>query len=642
MPEPNEEQEEVINHRGSHARLLAGPGTGKTFTLTQRAVTLVEDGEAEPDEILGITFTRAAAYELRQRLKQELGEGREIPRVSTLHSFALRQLLLNAETIERLPTPLRIANDWEERNIIFEDLMRRLDYDIDTVRGCFADLSSDWESLDADADDWEETFPDGRFLGAWRQHRRLYGYTLRTELVYQLKRSLEQDASFSLESGFTHALVDEFQDLNACDIKIIEELRDRGIEVFGAGDDDQSIYGFRNADPTGIRDFPDRFDPCTPLELETCMRCAESIIELAKFIASLDPDREPKTLNPRDDAPEGEVHLVRFQDQDREASGVARICRHLIIERGYEPGEILILVRSDHNQAFSSLLADTLMGQDIPVNVGAGQNPLQAESGQVLLSYLQLLDSPQDSLALRSLLSIPPTGIGPSTIDKIHERCLKSGDAFAEGVQDVVANPDVISRGETLREVIGGIETVLSRYEDEFASLDEDSNPNDLVDAIRLLAEDIIDVDDERENLIASIEEVATSTQACTLDGFLRAATASLGVLEQERTEDQVNIMTMHQAKGLTAKAVIIVAVEDEYIPGDFSRSDLDDERRLLYVSLTRAKEFLAMTYCHGRNNQQMFQGARRGVFERTLSQFLQDAPLRPVDGSTFVVNLSQ
>lgn len=641
MPDPTDEQQVVIDHRGPHARLLAGPGTGKTLTLTKRAVSLVEDDGIAPERILAITFTRAAAYELRQRLREQIEDDRGIPRVTTLHSFALRQLLLNAETIDRLPTPLRIANDWEERNIVYEDLKRRLDYDIETVKERFnEDLSSDWESLAADRDDWEENFPDAQFLGAWREHRTLYGYTLRSELVYQLKKSLEQESAFSLESDFSHALVDEFQDLNACDISIIEELQDQGVKVFGAGDDDQSIYGFRNADPAGIRDFPERFAPCTSLELETCMRCAERIVGLAEFIADLDPDREPKTLVPRDGAPEGEVHLVRFPHQDEEAAGVAQTCRHLITERGYEPGEILVLVRSDKNQAFSRLIKDVLLGQDVPVTIGAGQDPLQTESGQLLLSYLQLLERPADSLALRSLLAIPATNVGPATIDEIHEYCRGNDERFAQGVRDIVNDSGLISRGDTVRNAVSEIDDTIDEYQTVFDGLDEDSDPNDLLQAIEALAEDVIDGDSSREEILDYTEEIVDKTEVATLQELLTAVTASLGAKEQQMADDEVNIMTMHQAKGLTAEAVIIVAAEDEYIPGDPSRSDVDDERRLLYVSLTRAKRFLLITYCHGRNNQQMYFGSTSGEFPRTLTRFLRDSPLTPMSGNQYLSQL--
>ena len=180
------------------------------------------------------------------------------------------------------------------------------------IKHRFSLLSADWQQLAADSDSWEQQFPDPRFLGAWRQHRTVYGYTLRDELVYQLKRSLEQTSHFNLESNFLHLLVDEYQDLNRCDMAVIFELKNRNIETFAAGDDDQSIYGFRYAYPAGIRQFQDDFKPSEILRLKTCIRCDKNIIRLAKFFATLDPKRLDKPLEPREGAEEGTVHIFKI------------------------------------------------------------------------------------------------------------------------------------------------------------------------------------------------------------------------------------------------------------------------------------------------------------------------------------------
>src|SRR5262249_20654269 len=161
------------------------------------------------DRIVALTFTRAAAHELRKRIEQHLGKGCKL-RISTLHSFALRQLLRNSSKITSLKQPLRIADDWEERRIILEDLKALLELKrVDEASKLFNRLSADWQSLTADEAGWDERFPDPKFLGAWQQHRGIYGYTLRAELVYQLKRALEQHGNFDLGHQPTHLIVDE-------------------------------------------------------------------------------------------------------------------------------------------------------------------------------------------------------------------------------------------------------------------------------------------------------------------------------------------------------------------------------------------------------------------------------------------------
>ena len=203
-----EEQKIAASHFGKHARLLAGPGTGKTRSLTQRVMYLVEEKNVAPNSILALTFTRAATAELKGRLKVEFGEGGKLPRVSTLHSFALKTILENSARV-RLPSPIRIVDDFEERWIIQEELKAVLGLQkVSQVADLLNRMSADWEQL---TQDWEARFPEPKFLGAWREHRSVYGYTLRSELVYQLKLALSE-GQLQLEEPPAHLLVDEYQD----------------------------------------------------------------------------------------------------------------------------------------------------------------------------------------------------------------------------------------------------------------------------------------------------------------------------------------------------------------------------------------------------------------------------------------------
>ena len=303
------DQIEAIDHIGSHARLLAGPGTGKTKTLTRRVLSLILQHNIDPESILLLTFTRLAAAQLKDEIKKVLEpSGKIIPQVSTLHSFALRQILYNSSRIDTLPRPIRIADDWEERHIIQEDLKKVLNLkEINYFQKFINQLSTDWETLRIDEIGWEQQFPDPAFLGAWRSHKDQYGETLRAELVYQLKRQLNQSRDFQLDKEYKHILIDEYQDLNACDLAIVNELAERGAELFVAGDDDQSIYGFRFATPAGIKNFEQIYKDSKKLALEVCFRCDKNILHSAEFVASLDPTRLPKPTRPKDQAEDGVV-----------------------------------------------------------------------------------------------------------------------------------------------------------------------------------------------------------------------------------------------------------------------------------------------------------------------------------------------
>ena len=217
---------------------------------------------------------------------------------------------------------MRIADDWEQRYIVLEDIKTDLGLpSIDEARELFSRLEADWESLEVESPGWR---PDPKFLGARSEHTRCFQYLLRAELVYRLKRALEQMPEFSLEHDFRFLLVDEYQDLNKCDLAIIRKLAENGLQVYAAGDDDQSIYGFRKAHPDGIRHFLEEFVPSSHLVLHVCRRCPRNILDIAEFVAEQDTQRLRKDLRPEDPAPAGVVKLTVHGDQTKEAGFIAR------------------------------------------------------------------------------------------------------------------------------------------------------------------------------------------------------------------------------------------------------------------------------------------------------------------------------
>jgi DNA helicase-2/ATP-dependent DNA helicase PcrA len=637
------EQETAARHMGSHARLLAGPGTGKTLTLTRHICYLVEAQRVPSDDILAVTFTRAAARELRQRVETTCGASSS-PKISTLHSFALRQLLRNARQITALPQPLRIADDWEERHIILEDLKDILELrHINEARNLLNELSADWQSLTADEDDWERRFPDPRFLGAWREHRAVYGYALRSELVYQLKKALEQRGDFNLEGPIRYLLVDEYQDLNRCDLAVVHEIASRDVELFVAGDDDQSIYGFRKAHPEGIRRFTEDYAGASELVLEICKRCDQGILDLGLFVARQDTRRVDKAIRPEDGREEGEVAIVRFPNQDLEAPGIALMCRHLIDEHGLQPDDILILLRADHNRGFSAPIRNALTAADIPVVATTeGGNPLDQESGRILLAFLRLAANRGDHLAWRTLLMLYCQGVGDMALKGIYD-VARGGQGFAGAVLAALQDPSILP--STRRNpTVAGIRLILNQLQAMFGAdvQDEYQTRDSLLDVAGRAAESLIDDPDQREAVLAELRSAAEAFGPTSITNLVRAIEVGGEDIEQELEEGKVNILTMHRAKGLTAQAVIVAAAEDEYIPGRATGDAVDDERRLLYVSLTRAKHHLFVTYCNRRTGPQQHTGRTSGQANRSLTRFLQDGPITPIGGDAFINELAR
>lgn len=628
-----EEQIVAASHIGSHACLLAGPGTGKTRSLTRRIVYLITEERISPSSIIALTFTRAAAAELRNRVQSKLGEDYDLPHISTLHSFALSTILRQFSGT-RLPQPIRIADDFEERYIIQEEIKRVLDINnIREIRDLMNQLSANWERLTADDPEWENRFPNPTFLGAWREHREIYGYILRSELVYQLKHAIDE-GEIQLSEQTTHLLIDEYQDLNACDLAVVNSIASSEVELYAAGDDDQSIYGFRYANPEGIRRFQNEYQPSESLELQECMRCDRSILDLALYVARQDPRRIDKGLNCYIEAESGIVNILRFPDQNIEANNIAQICSWLIAEQKIQSHEILLLLRTDRNQQFSTPLRSALLNQNLPITTVANPlAPIETIEGRHFFCLLKLIDNERDHLAWRTLLDIRRNGIGELTLSNLYDIARMNGQTFYDALMSVSSNPSLIPRsGSTIQREFENIRNVINDVSEDDLS--------DLESFVHSLANEQIENESIRTEVLGIFHRVLEEGPIEDLDQLLRAINISLDNNEQERESGSINIMTMHQAKGLSADAVFIVAAEDEYIPGRATGEQIGDERRLLYVSLTRARHFLYITHCQNRTGVQRHSGRTSGNTRRNLTSFLSGGPISSQSGITYINSL--
>ena len=614
------DQIEAIDHIGSHARLLAGPGTGKTKTLTRRVLSLILQHNIDPDSILLLTFTRLAAAQLRDAIKKVLEPlGKTIPQVSTLHSFALKQILYNSSRIDTLPRPIRIADDWEERHIIQEDLKKVLNLtEIGDVQKLINQLSTDWETLRIDEIGWEQQFPNSAFLGAWRSHKDQYGETLRAELVYQLKKQLNQSRDFELDKKYKHILIDEYQDLNACDLAIVSELAKRGAELFVAGDDDQSIYGFRFATPAGIRNFEQIYQNSKKLALEICFRCDKNILHSAEFVASLDPARLPKPTRPKDEAEDGEVLIIGFKDKNKEDEIIAKKIKSLIVA-GIKPGQITILLRSDRNGALSKPIIEALKKYSVDVSLTTDSELENNKEYRTVLSIIRLLVDQNDCLAWRTLLQVGNNGLGDECIKSVGNYAQSKNVRFSVAIQKITETPSELQRfGQKLSSFVSEINVAIKQ-------LKAVENP---IEAINAVIDKFMVGGEIKEQVKKYFVGILESQEKSDLESLIKIVSTSSEYIEQETKENAVNILTMHQAKGLSFDVCFIVGAEDEYIPGRNTGDKEGDERRLLYVSMTRSRHKLFISYCNKRIGQQRHSGSNSGTEGRTLTRFLRDSKI--------------
>jgi DNA helicase-2/ATP-dependent DNA helicase PcrA len=620
------EQRDYTSHDARILRMVAGPGTGKTRVITRRVAYLIEEGGVEPSSILALTFSRAAAGELRDRLEALLGERTgDRPGVYTLHAFALRQLLRN-EGAPTLPHPIRIADDYDERWVVEEEMSDLTGLNVRAVRREFRNLGSDWETLAAEEDEWERQHPNPGFLGAWRRHREVYGYTLRSELVYALKKALDEDPDLDLEPAFEHVLTDEYQDLNKCELAVLQRLVGVGRTLFVAGDDDQSIYGFRNAFPAGLREFGDTYPGAVDGELAECHRCACDILAMGLNVAEQDPDRIAKELRARDDAEAGRVEALSFPSISAEAAGIARICKQLVDEGGVGPGRILMLLRNNPHGVYSEPIIKALAEQDLAAELPIDPFAVLADDDpRKLVCVLRLLRDREDGLAWRELLQLRDNGLGPGSLLAVYRLADERGERYYRTLQAIADDPDVFehARRKAVPRDVEAIESMLDELGEALES-EPEAGLAAVLDAI-----EFPEGEQRHEVTELLLGLPIDESQEPTLGLVEEALHSSRGTFDEEQREgdpDRIQIMSMHTAKGLTADAVIVAACDDEQMPGPTAnRRELDDQRRLLYVSLTRARKYLFVTFARRRAGRQTKQLGADFPERRTYTRFLRD-----------------
>lgn len=634
------EQKEAAGHIGSHARLLAGPGTGKTLTLTRRVCYLIQECGVLPEEILIISFSRAITADLRSQISDALKTEKN-PVTSTLHAFALSELIKNSSHITVLPQPIRIADNWEVNNIIIKDLDSLLKETIGKqAKNLLEQLESDWQSLSADELEWEKGFPNPEFLGAWEEHRKIYGYTLLSELVYQLKKIFEQSRDAKIAENIKYLIVDEYQDLNKCDLDVIEKIAKSGVEVYIAGDDDQCIYEFRGAHPIGIREFDTDYDDVKDYVLEVCLRCGKKILEIGNFVARQDHRREKKVLRSTPDMKEGEVRILNFLSENTEAKGVAAICKYLIEDTCLEPGKILILLHSDDKGKYSKPIRAELENSGIPI-ASPPSALLNDKNIRIAFSFFKLFFQPEDSLTWRTILELWRKGTGEKSIKAAYNVAHERGITFYGALMAAKDNPDWFD-SNCISQLSEGIDDIFQQSEILFIN-EMNSTFESSIEFVTALETVLHSLFGEAE----SFESVYSIFASMIFENHLMSLNDLVKFIEEESLDpakvvdkEKVNILSMHKAKGLTSEVVIIIGAEDEQMPADTFGAQFDEKRRLLYVSLTRAKSVLLITFCKKRLGSQSYRRGGRRNPTKTLTRFLRGWMHAPESGENYIRKL--
>lgn len=577
-----------------------------------------------------LTFTRAATAELAQKVQ---GETQEAVQPSTIHSFAISVLLRNPGT-GRFPEPLRIADTWEFKTIVRPTLAKRVRVSKRVLDKLIQEMSANWQSL---TDKTDPDITDGdrhRFQGAWSEHRDILGYTLLAELPYSLRRALVNHDDLD-GIDYDILLVDEYQDLNACDLAVLRLLNEKaGCVVIATGDDDQSIYGWRNAAPEGIRRFLEDYAPAADYPLSITLRCGVRIIKWANHVIAQDPDRpdDKPVLSCLEGASEGDVALLSFQNNTLEARGVAQLVQHLVEPpHSLSPSDILVLMRSDYNRTFSRPIRDELEKLSIPSSDPNYISEITNDpTNRQLIEVLRLLVNPQDSISWIALLKLTH-GIGDTFYDYIYDRSKATRTTFRDELFAAYGSnfPDAPGRSahlaaQLIRGLLDWFETVVI----------PDVPPADGWGRwIVNIADNAVAQKPTQpfEELLISLDDLSKESQG--LDQYL-AQMEPLGRDLALAQSDGVRIMTMGGSKGLTVRATIVVGVEDGLVPR--SEGQIAEERRILYVAMTRSREYLYCTWARRRTGPTARSGAG-STNRRIQSSFLDSGPVQSQDGVRFL-----
>lgn len=623
--DPTPEQNAILAYEpGHHAFVLAGPGTGKSATLVALIERLVEGVEAPRVRLL--TFTRAATGELAKKVADHPAAAAERP--STIHSFAISVLLRNPGAGD-FPEPLRIADPWEYQTVIRPTLAARVGVGVRDLDRLVREMAAAWESLTPEEDPEVDSAVRARFLGAWDEHRRIYGYTLLAELPYALRQALIDHPDLE-GADYDLLIVDEYQDLNACDLAVLHLLADRGCSLIGAGDDDQSIYSFRRAAPEGIRRFPEDYPGADDYALSISQRCGSQILDWATFVIEGDPGRPPRPpLTPAPDAPPGEVALLAFAGQLAEACGIASLIENLINVEDVPANEILVLLRTDFNKHFSRLIEGELDRLGIAVSDPEAVAQLLAEpQNRRLIAAFRLVVHREDSLAWATLLHLA-SGIGTAFVSHIYDLAREARSQF--GAALLAARVDEFP--DAPRAAANRARDLIDSLTEWLDSVEVDEGVEWGAWIVESAGGEIIDEPtDQLRDLLLALDENAEANQGL---GRYLGQIWPLGEDQALAESTAVRVMTMAGAKGLTVQAAIVAALEDQIIPR--AEPPLDEERRLLYVGLTRAREYVYGTWARRRTGPTARVGGGAAVTRRTLTRFLRDGPVASEDGVTYI-----
>ena len=586
--------------------ILAGAGSGKTRVITNKIAYLIEEKNVNPYNILAITFTNKAAKEMLLRVEEMIGEDSKRVWISTFHAFCTKVLRMEAHHLN-YDNNFTIY-DTSDKQTLIKNCMDALDYNKQSISPSLiaAEISRAKDSM-IDVREYENTYESDYIGSKVSKVYALYQEELKKnnamdfdDLIYNCIRLFKEhkDVLEKYQFKFKYIMVDEYQDTNFSQYMLIKMLSDIHKNICVVGDDDQSIYTWRGADIRNILEFEKDFDNVLQIKLEQNYRSTSNIINAAHSVIKKNNERKEKKI--WTDANEGEkIKLYSATSERDESNYVAINIRKMVENQCYDYKDFAVLYRAN---SLSRNYEEAFMKYGIPYKIFGGLKFYDRMEIKDILAYLRIIDNKYDDISLKRIINVPKRSIGAKTIEKLESYARQNNMSILDAMDEI---DNIVSTTKT-RESVKKFKVLISSLK----SLSKVISVSELLDKVLentnykkiYLEENSIESQSRLENideLKSVVKEFELNSQDKTLSGFLQNATLSTDMDENIKNDNFVSLMTIHSSKGLEFRVVFLVALEEDIFPSSRSileESKLEEERRLCYVAITRAKEKLFMT----------------------------------------------
>ncbi len=632
----NPQQQEAVEYTEGPLLILAGAGSGKTRVLTHRIAYLMEEKGVKPWNIMAITFTNKAAQEMRERVDQIAGFGAESVWVSTFHSSCVRIL---RRYIDRLGYDNRFTiYDTEDSKTVMKEMIRRLDLDpkIYKERNLLSKISAAKNEMitpneyEKQVTRWEDRRVGEIYRAYQEQLKKNNALDFDDLLVktVELFRDCPEALDYYQER-FRYIMVDEYQDTNTVQFQFVSRLAARYRNLCVVGDDDQSIYKFRGANIGNILDFEKVFPDAKVLKLEQNYRSTQNILDAANEVIRHNKGRKEKRLWTENGTGD-KVNFRQFQSGFEEAEFVAGEIGRKVRTGENHYRDFAVLYRTN---AQSRLFEEKFLLANIPYKIVGGVNFYGRKEIKDLLAYMKTVDNSLDDLAVQRIINVPKRGIGAATIGKVEAYAAEQDIHFYDALLEADYIPGLGRAAAKIRPFTLFIQSLRSQL--EYLSVKEllEKIIEDTGYVKELEAEDTEEARARIENIDEFISKAAdyeASAAEPSLSGFLQEVALVADIDSVDDSSDYVLLMTLHSAKGLEFNEVYMAGMEDGLFPsymtitGD-DPSELEEERRLCYVGITRARKKLTLTAAR----QRMIRGETQ--YSKT-SRFVREIPRELID----------